>query len=46
MNRDCLTTFEGFARPWSHLACLLPELEVDEVYFAGGYIASATRPQI
>jgi SAM-dependent methyltransferase len=44
LNRNCVTTFEGFQRPWSRLADLLPDLHVEEIYFGGGYIASATRP--
>jgi SAM-dependent methyltransferase len=43
LNRDCVTTFEGFQRPWSRLAGLVPDLHVEEIYFGGGYIASATR---
>jgi SAM-dependent methyltransferase len=39
LNRECVTTFEGFQRPWSHLAELVPELRVEEVYFGAGYIA-------
>jgi SAM-dependent methyltransferase len=42
LNRECVTTFEGFQRPWSRLAELLPDLRVEELYFGGGYIASAT----
>ena len=41
MNRDYVTTFEGFARPWSHLAGLVDDLEVHEVFLGGGYIARA-----
>jgi SAM-dependent methyltransferase len=47
LNRECVTTFEGFRRPWSRLADLVPELRVDEVYMGAGYIASGqatTRP--
>ena len=44
LNRECVSTFEGFQRPWSHLEELVPDLDVLEVYFGGGYIASATRP--
>jgi SAM-dependent methyltransferase len=43
LNRECVTTFEGFQRPWSRLADLLPDVRVEELYFGGGYIASATR---
>jgi SAM-dependent methyltransferase len=44
LNRECVSTFEGFQRPWSRLAELVPELLVEERYRGGGYIASATRP--
>jgi SAM-dependent methyltransferase len=43
LNRECTTTFEGFRRPWSRLAELLPGLRVEELYFGGGYLAFATR---
>jgi SAM-dependent methyltransferase len=45
MNRDFVTTFDGFDRPWSHLAHLVGDLEVEEVYFGGGYIARGRRAQ-
>jgi SAM-dependent methyltransferase len=41
LNRECVTTFEGFQRPWSRLAALVPDLHVQELYFGGGYIAAA-----
>jgi SAM-dependent methyltransferase len=44
MNRDCVTTFEGFGRPWSHLQPLVDHLVVDEVFHGGGYIVSGMRP--
>jgi SAM-dependent methyltransferase len=44
LNRDCVSTFEGFRRPWSRLEELVPELHVDEIYFGGGYMASGTIP--
>jgi len=40
LNRRYVTTWEGFDRPWSHLARLLPGLEVEEVFFGGGFIAA------
>jgi SAM-dependent methyltransferase len=46
MNRDCVTTFEGFGRPWSHLQLLVDNLVVDEVFNRGGYIASGIRPPL
>jgi demethylmenaquinone methyltransferase/2-methoxy-6-polyprenyl-1,4-benzoquinol methylase len=44
LNRDCVSTFEGFQQPWSRLEELVPRLRVDEIYFGGGYIASGTIP--
>jgi hypothetical protein len=44
MNRECVTTFEGFTRPWSHLEQLVDDLVVDEVFHGGGYVASAATP--
>jgi SAM-dependent methyltransferase len=44
MNRGCVTTFEGFGRPWSHLQLLVDNLVVDEVFHGGGYIACGIRP--
>jgi len=43
MNRGCVTTHEGFRRPWSHLERLVDNLVVDEVFYGGGYIASGIR---
>jgi SAM-dependent methyltransferase len=43
-NRDYVTTFEGFDRPWSHLGRLVPNLQVREVLLGAGYIATGTRP--
>jgi hypothetical protein len=43
MHRDYVRTFEGFDRPWSHLAGLVADLEVEEVLFGGGFIAWGTR---
>ena len=44
LNRECVSTFEGFGRPWSRLGALVPELHVEDMYFGGGYLASATLP--
>jgi SAM-dependent methyltransferase len=43
-NRDYVTTFDGFDRPWTHLGRLIPDLEVRDVLFGAGYIATGTRP--
>jgi SAM-dependent methyltransferase len=45
MNRGCVTTLEGFSRPWSHLHHLVDNLVVDEIFCGGGYIASGIRTQ-
>jgi SAM-dependent methyltransferase len=42
-NRGYVTTFEGFQRPWSHLADLVAGLEVEEAFDGCGYVASGTR---
>jgi ubiquinone/menaquinone biosynthesis C-methylase UbiE len=42
INRPYVTTFEGFDEPWSHLAGLVADLEVEVVYAGGGYIAAGT----
>jgi demethylmenaquinone methyltransferase/2-methoxy-6-polyprenyl-1,4-benzoquinol methylase len=44
MNRACVTTFEGFQRPWSHLEDLVDDVVVDDVFNGGGYLASGVRP--
>jgi len=43
VNRRYVTTFEGFDRPWSRLAPLLDDLEVEEVMYGGGFIAAGRR---
>jgi ubiquinone/menaquinone biosynthesis C-methylase UbiE len=44
MNASYVTTFEGFSRPWSHLARLIPDLEVQDLLPGFFYIAAGTRP--
>ena len=44
LNRSYVSTFEGFARPWSHLQRLIPDLEVRPLFPGAGYIAAGTRP--
>lgn len=39
ISRRYITTFEGFARPWSHLKRYVPNLRVRPVLFGAGYIA-------
>ena len=39
-----VTTFEGFGAPWSHLAELIPGLEVERHDLSGKYFAWGTRP--
>jgi ubiquinone/menaquinone biosynthesis C-methylase UbiE len=44
MNRSYVTTFEGFDRPWSKLADLVPTLRVETLaaYADGAYVAWGT----
>lgn len=44
VNAPYVTTFEGFAEPWSHLAALVPDLRVEPVASGCGYIAVGTSP--
>ena len=39
VTSDYVTTFEGFSQPWSHLADLIPALEIERHDFAGQYFA-------
>jgi ubiquinone/menaquinone biosynthesis C-methylase UbiE len=39
VTSDYVTTFEGFSEPWSHLADLVPDLEVERHDLAGEYFA-------
>jgi len=39
VTSDYVTTFEGFSKPWSHLADLVPDLEVERIDLAGEYFA-------
>lgn len=41
-NRPYVGTFEGFDRPWSHLAGFLSSLTVHELAFGSFYLASGT----
>jgi SAM-dependent methyltransferase len=41
LNRDCVSTYEGFSAPWSRLAELVEDLRVDERFGGTGYVASA-----
>jgi ubiquinone/menaquinone biosynthesis C-methylase UbiE len=45
LNRRYVTTWEGFGRPWTVLARLIPDLDVWPVFFGGGYLASGTLPR-
>jgi ubiquinone/menaquinone biosynthesis C-methylase UbiE len=42
LNRRFVTVWDGFDRPWSHLARFTPDLHVRPVFFGGGYVASGT----
>jgi hypothetical protein len=39
----CVTTYEGFDRPWRHLSDLIPDLAVRSLAVGGGYLARGTR---
>ena len=39
VTSDYVTTFEGFSQPWSHLADLVSDLEVERIDLAGEYFA-------
>lgn len=39
-----VTTFEGFGRPWDHLAALLADVEVEELFLGAGYVLKGTTP--
>jgi ubiquinone/menaquinone biosynthesis C-methylase UbiE len=41
---DYVTTFEGFSRPWSYLADLVPGLQVERQEMLGRYFAWGTAP--
>jgi SAM-dependent methyltransferase len=43
MHRDYVSTLEGFDRPWSHLGSMVPDLQIEELYFGAGYIARGVR---
>jgi hypothetical protein len=42
VTSDYVTTFEGFSKPWSHLADLVPDLEVERIDLAGEYFVWGT----
>jgi SAM-dependent methyltransferase len=43
LNRECVSTFEGFIEPWTRLETLLGDLSVEERYLGGGYIARGVK---
>jgi ubiquinone/menaquinone biosynthesis C-methylase UbiE len=42
--RQFVTTFEGFARPWTELERVVPKLAVEETYFGCMYLAWGRLP--
>jgi SAM-dependent methyltransferase len=40
LNRECVSTFEGFVTPWSRLQPIIGELQIEERYGGGGYLAT------
>ena len=45
VNRPCVTSFEGFERPWALLDELLPGLQVQVDPFDVTYVAWARMPE-
>ena len=43
VTSDYVTTFEGFSEPWSHLASLVPGLEVERHDLSGEYFVWGAR---
>jgi ubiquinone/menaquinone biosynthesis C-methylase UbiE len=43
--RQFVTTFEGFARPWTQLQQAVPELSVEEAFFGCVYVAWGELPE-
>jgi ubiquinone/menaquinone biosynthesis C-methylase UbiE len=41
--RRYVTTLEGFDRPWTILAELIPDLQVESMFFGGAYLAWGTK---
>ncbi len=46
LNQHYVTTFEGFDAPWTHLARILSDLAVEELFLGAGFIAVGTRPLV
>ena len=44
-SRPYVTTFEGFDRPWSHLADEVPDTRVRRLLLSGAYVAVARVPE-
>jgi SAM-dependent methyltransferase len=45
VNRPYVRSFEGFDRPWSHLAEFVPDLQVDSIFLGGAYRAWGTTAE-
>jgi demethylmenaquinone methyltransferase/2-methoxy-6-polyprenyl-1,4-benzoquinol methylase len=44
VNNPYVRSFDGFQRPWSHLARFVPDLQVEPVLAGGAYLAWGTTP--
>jgi len=44
LHASYVRSFDGFGRPWNHLEQLIGGIDVDEVAFGGGYIATGRVP--
>ena len=45
LHAPYVRSFEGFSRPWGHLAPLLKDVQVRELAFGTGYIMTGQAPQ-
>ena len=45
LHAPYVRSFEGFSRPWGHLAPLLEDVQVRELAFGTGYIMTGQAPQ-
>ncbi|MFN2505251.1 MAG: class I SAM-dependent methyltransferase [Acidimicrobiales bacterium] len=42
LHLRCVTTFEGFERPWSHIEEFVGDLQVETLAFGAGFVACGT----
>jgi hypothetical protein len=44
LHAPYVRSFEGFDRPWNHLAPLIEGVRVQEMAFGGGYFVTGRTP--